>query len=152
MRSSSSCEDRRSSASHAPYRVALAVITCVLLLACGSSGRRFSVDSIPNIQRGRWTQSDVQRQFGTPQGRSVRGSGFEVWRYRYEESSTTDTGTLTRIGAFIAGLLGQNVIGSPVNVRSTNTTYYTLDVEFNGEGVVTDYQYTSESRPSRQVY
>jgi len=129
-----------------------AVIAVCALLACASGGRSFSVDSIPNIQRGRWTQSDVQRQFGVPQGRTVRGSGGEVWRYRYEESRSTDTGTLQRIGAFIAGILGQGFIGSPVNVRTSDTTFYRLDVQFDRGGVVTDYEYSSETRPSRQVY
>ena len=129
-----------------------AVIGLCALLACASGGRSFSVDSIPNIQRGRWTQSDVQRQFGVPQGRTVCGSGGEVWRYRYEESRSTDTGTLQRIGAFIAGILGQGFIGSPVNVRTSDTTFYRLDVQFDREGVVTDYEYSSDTRPSRQVY
>lgn len=128
------------------------LVGLLCLVACASSGREFSVDSIPLIQRGRWTQVEVKRQFGQPQGVLVRGSGFQVWRYRYEESRTMDTGTLTRIGAFVARLLGQRAIGSPVNVRSTDTTIYTLDVEFDGRGVVTDYTYTSETRPSRQVY
>jgi hypothetical protein len=132
-------------------RISLA-LCCVLALACATSGRTFNVDSIPKIQRGAWRLADVQREFGRPQGVSVRGSGYTVWRYRSEERSSTDTGTITRIGAFIAGLLGRNVIGSPINVRRSNVTYYQLDVEFNADGFVTDYQYTREDRPSSEVY
>jgi len=82
----------------------------------------------------------------------VRGSGFQLWRYRYEERRTMDTGTLTRIGAFIARLFGRPGVGSPINVRSSDVTLYQLDVEFDREGVVRDYTYSSETRPSRQVY
>jgi len=122
------------------------------LLGCGTSGREFSVDSVPNIRRGSWTQQDVRRQFGQPQGVSVRGSGREVWRYRFEESRTLDTGFLSRIGSFVGAILGTGVPGSPVNVRSTTRTVYRLNVEFNREGVVQDYEYTRDSRPSTDVY
>lgn len=132
-------------------RAVLAVV-CVFAMACATSGRPFNADAIPKIERGKWRQADVQRQFGQPQGVSVRGSGYQVWRYRSEERSSTDTGTLTRIGAFIARILGRNVITSPVNVRTSNVTYYQLDVEFDAQGVVTDYQYTRETQPSREVY
>lgn len=125
----------------------------VLLCACASSGRQFSVDSVPMIQRGKWTQVDVQKRFGPPQGVVVRGSGPQLWRYRFEERSTgLDTGVLTRIAGFVARLFGQPFFGSPVNVRSATTTIYRLDVEFDQEGVVMDYTYASETRPEREVY
>ncbi len=128
--------------------------TCAVLtlLGCGSSGQKFSVDSVPNIRRGSWTQSDVRRQFGPPQGVSVRGSGREVWRYRFEERSSVDTGFVNRIAGFVGALLGQGIPGSPVNVRRTNQTVYRLDVEFDREGIVRDYEYTRDSRPSTEVY
>jgi len=132
--------------------VATALCLLVALSACGSGGRRFSVDSVPNIRRGSWTQQDVRRQFGQPQGVSVRGSGREVWRYQFEESQTLDTGTLSRIGRFVAALFGRGIPGSPINARSTTRTTYRLNVEFNREGVVQDYEYTRDSRPTREVY
>ena len=131
---------------------ALAGMLAVLLCACSTSGRTFDPDSVPFIQRGKWTQLDVRKRFGEPQGVNVRGSGRQVWRYRYSESTSTDTGVLVRIGRFVASLLGRPFFGSPINVRSTTTTFYQLDVEFDAGGVVTDYTYSRDTRPERQVY
>jgi hypothetical protein len=133
-------------------RMACIVALAVLAAACGSSGKRFPVDSIPAIQRGRWTQKEVKARFGEPQGITVRDSGRSTWRYRYEENSSQDTGSVFRIGAFIASILGQRVITPPVGVRNTDATVYSLDVEFNREGVVQDYTYSRDTRPTKQVY
>jgi hypothetical protein len=51
--------------------------------------------------------------------------------------------------ALVAGLLA---IAPPVNVRTTNTTLATLDVQFDGRGVVIDYVYSRQTRPEREVY
>jgi hypothetical protein len=128
------------------------VALLLLSLGCASGGRRFNADAVPAIQRGRWTQRDVQRQFGPPTGVQVRGSGNQVWNYRYNERSSADTGTITRIAGFVVAVLGGPFIGSPVNVRSSNSTRYALDVEFDQRGVVTDYTYSRQSDPSSEVY
>jgi hypothetical protein len=130
----------------------LAVGLLLLALGCASGGRRFNADAVPSIQRGRWTQQDVQSRFGQPTGVQVRGSGNQVWTYRFTERSSVDTGTVSRIATFVAALFGNPIPSAPVNVRTSNSTRYSLDVEFDSEGVVQDYTYSRQSDPSSEVY
>ena len=82
----------------------------------------------------------------------VRGSGGQVWSYRYSEQQTRDTGTLARIAGFVARIFGAPFIRPPVNVRTRTTTRYSLDVEFDVEGRVVDYEYSRQTDPERSVY
>jgi outer membrane protein assembly factor BamE (lipoprotein component of BamABCDE complex) len=121
-------------------------------LACATSGRRFDPDSVPRIRNGLTTQADVQRWFGAPGSIETRGSGLSRWRYQYEETTTRDTGMISRIGVFIARLFGARAVPSPVNVHYENRTRHLLTVYFDEAGVVRDYAYQRTDTPSKTIY
>ena len=126
---------------------------CIALLAiaCASRGRAFDVDRVPFIERGLSTQQDVQRWFGAPTTIKARGSGVSAWGYLYEETDTQDTRMLACIGQWIAMLMGQRVVTPPLGVRYETTTRHTLQVFFDPEGVVTEYEYTRRQTPTRVI-
>lgn len=130
---------------------AAGLLISALLLGCASRGRQFDVDRVPMIKRGVTTQADVRRWFGEPTTIRARGSGVSAWGYLYEETDTTDTRMLARIGEWIARLLGQRVVTPPLGVRRETTTTHTLQVYFDPEGVVTEYEYTRKQLPTRVI-
>ena len=132
---------------------AAAVGLCIALLAtgCASRGREFDVDRVPFIERGVSTQQDVQRWFGAPTTIKARGSGVSAWGYVYEETKTQDTRMLARIGQWIAMLMGQRVVTPPLGARYETTTTHTLQVFFDPDGVLTEYEYTRRQMPTRVI-
>ncbi len=119
--------------------------------ACSTTGRRFSPDLVPYIERGKSTQQDVRRWFGQPTSIRIRGSGPTVWTYRYEERTRGDTRTITRLISWIGRLLGRFWWMPPFGVSYEMVTRHRLVVYFDEEGVVTEYEYTREELPIRQV-
>ncbi len=128
------------------------VLLLVVAGACAQSGRRFDPDRIPFIHPEKSTQADVRRIFGEPAGIATVASGDTRWSYLYEETTSRDTGVLTRIGAAVASIFGYPVFWSPVNIAWENTTRHELSVLFDGEGVVRDYAYERTEIPTRRVY
>ena len=131
--------------------VCAGILLAILLASCASRGREFSVDSVPLIQRGVTTQEDVKRLFGEPTTIRARGSGVSAWGYLYEETETADTRMLARVGEWIAALLGQRVITPPLGVRYENVTTHELQVYFDTEGIVSEYEYKRRQLPTRRI-
>jgi outer membrane protein assembly factor BamE (lipoprotein component of BamABCDE complex) len=127
-------------------------IALLLVLACAAQGRRFNVDAIPLITPGVTTQARVVELFGKPTSMRVRSSGRSNWRYIYQETTTRDTGTFTKIGRAVGSILGKRTYYPPVDVRYSNTTRHTLNIEFNPSGTVLDYTYEVKETPTHQVY
>jgi outer membrane protein assembly factor BamE (lipoprotein component of BamABCDE complex) len=130
---------------------AVALLALVCLLACATRGARFDADALPRIRPGRTTESEIRAWFGSPLGVRVNSSGATVWSYLYEETKRRDTGTLTKIGASIASILGSRVFIPPVDIAYEMTTRHELEVLFR-EGVVADYTYERRETPARVVY
>ena len=124
----------------------------VLACGCASSGNRFDPDSVVRIRPGHTTQAQVQKIFGSPVSVRARGTGGSVWSYDYTEEINRDTGMLSRIGVWIAVMLGSRPIYSPVNVAYKNTIRHKLTVVFDPSGVVDDYEYERTDKPSKRVY
>jgi outer membrane protein assembly factor BamE (lipoprotein component of BamABCDE complex) len=123
-----------------------------LALACASSGTRFNADLVPKIQPERSTEADVRKLFGQPTSTAVAGTGGARWRYFYEETTTRDTGSLTKIGRSIASIFGFGMFWPPVDIAWEKTTRHDLVVFFDSEGVVRDYTYERTEVPTRRVY
>jgi outer membrane protein assembly factor BamE (lipoprotein component of BamABCDE complex) len=123
-----------------------------LALACASSGTKFDADSIPRIHPERSTQTDVRKIFGEPTSMAIAGSGGARWRYYYEETTTRDTGTLTKIGRSIASIFGFGMFWPPVDIAWEKSTRHDLVVFFDTNGVVRDYTYERTEVPTRRVY
>jgi hypothetical protein len=119
---------------------------------CASRGADFAEDKIPRIQKGVTTREEVDGWFGRPIELEQRPSGFAVYRYLHEESTSRDTGFLSRIGRFVAGFFGYRGYGSPVNVRYENRIRHELVIAFDPDGVVTSYGYDRTEMPSKRVY
>ena len=132
-------------------RAAHALCVLLLLAACATRGREFDVDRVPFIERGLSTQEDVRRWFGEPTSVKSRGSGVSAGGYLYEETETRDTRMLTRIGGWIAALLGYPVHVPPLGARYETRTTHSLQVFFDAEGVVTEYEYTRRQLPTRRI-
>jgi outer membrane protein assembly factor BamE (lipoprotein component of BamABCDE complex) len=140
-----------------PHRrwVALTVTFALLattLAGCATRGVEFEVDKIPRLEKGVTTREDVDGWFGRPVSLEQRSSGFSVYRYFHEETTTRDTGFFTRIGAFIAGFFGFRGYRSPVNVRYQNRVRHQLIIAFDPDGVVSSHRYERTDMPSKQVY
>jgi outer membrane protein assembly factor BamE (lipoprotein component of BamABCDE complex) len=129
----------------------VALCVAALVAGCATRGRAFNVDQVPFIKRGVTTQEDVRRWFGEPSTIKARGSGVSAWGYLYEETDTTDTRMLARIGEWIAMLMGQRVVTPPLGARYETTTTHTLQVFFDPDGVVTEYEYTRRQMPTRVI-
>ena len=99
----------------------------------------------------RWVEQ-VDGWFGRPVSLEQRSSGFTVYRYFHEETTTRDTGFFTRIGAFIARIFGYGVYRSPVNVRYQNRVRHELIIAFDPDGVVASNGYERTEMPSKKVY
>jgi len=135
--------------------VALSVAIALLaisLAGCATRGVEFEIDKIPRIEKGVTTREQVDGWFGRPVSLEQRSSGFTVYRYFYEETTTRDTGFFTRIGAFIARLFGYGAYRSPVNVRYQNRVRHELIIAFDPEGVVASHGYERTEMPSKKVY
>jgi hypothetical protein len=75
-----------------------------------------------------------------------------AWGYLYEETDTTDTRMLARLGAWLATLLGGHSVNAPpIGARYETTTRHTLQVFFDPDGVVTEYEYTRKQMPTRVI-
>jgi outer membrane protein assembly factor BamE (lipoprotein component of BamABCDE complex) len=127
-------------------------IAFLLILACASQGRRFNADAVPLITPGVTTQARVSELFGRPTSVRMRGSGGSEWVYVYSETTTRDTGTLTRIGRSIGSIFGTRTYLPPVDVSYSNTTRHTLKVQFDASETVVDYTYELHETPTRRVY
>ena len=130
----------------------LCLLGLVALVACATRGQRFDPDSVLKIQPEISTQQDVKRWFGQPTSLRSSGNGASEWVYLYEERTTRDTGTLTKIGRSIASILGARVFYPPIDVRYENVSRHELRVVFDREGVVRDYSYERTDLPSKTVY
>jgi len=140
-----------------PQRRWFALIVGLALLAtslsgCATRGVDFEIDKIPRIQEGVTTREQVDGWFGRPVSLEQRSSGFTVYRYLHEETTTRDTGLFTRVGAFIASFFGYGGYRSPVNVRYQNRVRHELIVAFDPDGVVSSHGYERTEMPSKQVY
>jgi outer membrane protein assembly factor BamE (lipoprotein component of BamABCDE complex) len=133
-------------------RLLIALSTALVLGGCATRGTPFDVDSVTKIQRGKSTEQDVQRWFGTPTSSGFSGSGRKTWRYLHEERRSRDTGTITKIGRSVASIFGMRVFVPPVDVAFEETTRHRLLVVFGPDGRVADYAYERETIPSRRVY
>ena len=78
----------------------------VALAACATRGGQFPTDKIPHIQEDVTTSDEIIAWFGKPVSTRRESSGFSAYRYLHESEQTRDTGTLTRIGAFIGRFFG----------------------------------------------
>ncbi len=128
------------------------VLLALLALACASSGTKFDADSVPRIRPEQSTEADVRKIFGEPTSIAVAGTGGARWRYFYEETTTRDTGTLTKIGRSIASVFGFGMFWPPVDIAWEKRTRHDLVVFFDSEGVVRDYTYERTEVPTRRVY
>ena len=140
-----------------PHRRWVAAIVGLTLLVispagCATRGVGFDVDKIPRIQKGVTTREQVDGWFGRPVSVEQRSSGFTVYRYFHEETTTRDTGFFTRVGAFVAGIFGFRGYRSPVNVRYENRVRHELIVAFDPDGVVSSHGYERTEMPSKRVY
>jgi hypothetical protein len=140
-----------------PHRRWLAAIAGLALLVtspsgCATRGVDFDIDKIPRIEKGVTTREQVDGWFGRPVSLEQRSSGFTVYRYFHEETTTRDTGFFTRIGAFVARLFGYGAYRSPVNVRYQNRVSHKLIIVFDPDGVVSSHRYERTEIPSKQVY
>jgi hypothetical protein len=127
-------------------------VLALLALACATSGTKFNADLIPRIQPDRSTEADVRRTLGAPTSIAVAGSGGARWRYYYEETTTRDTGSITKVGRSIASIFGFGMFWPPVDVAWEKTTRHDLVVFFGSDGVVRDYTYERTEVPTRRVY
>jgi outer membrane protein assembly factor BamE (lipoprotein component of BamABCDE complex) len=130
---------------------ALLLVLALVSTACSTTGRRFSPDLVPFIERGKSTQQDVRRWFGEPASVRVRGSGVSAWTYMYEERKRGDTRTITRLISWIGGLFGHFWWMPPFGVSYEVVTRHRLVVFFDEEGVATEYEYSREEVPITQV-
>lgn len=131
----------------------MAAVVCLLAgLACSTSGRRFDVDKVPQIEEGTTTASDVEAWFGPPVSIQRRPSGFAIYRYLHEEASVRDSGTFSRIAEYIGSFFGYRRARAPLNVRYENTVRHELVLLFDPEGVVTSYGYERSEEPSQSFY
>jgi outer membrane protein assembly factor BamE (lipoprotein component of BamABCDE complex) len=140
-----------------PHRRRVAVIIGLALLAtslngCATRGVEFDIDKIPRIEKGVTTREQVDGWFGRPVSLEQRSSGFTVYRYLHEETTTRDTGFFTRIGAFVASLFGFRGYRSPLNVRYQNRVRHDLIIAFDPDGVVSSHGYERTEMPSKTVY
>lgn len=140
----------------APRRTALqlatATATALALAACATRGAELSQDHISHIQRGVTTEQEVRDWFGTPISYDVDSGGRERWLYLHEETTRRDTGSITKIAASIASLLGGRIFRPPVDVAYENRVREELEVYFDPRGVVSYYRYAREEIPTRRVY
>ncbi len=127
-------------------------ITLILLLACATRGDRFNADAVPKIIPGVTSQMEVQRWFGKPNSVRVWGSGGSEWRYVYEAEQRHDTRTITKIGRSLASIFGHRTYFPPLDVAYSKTTRDSLEVQFDAEGTVIDYNYERQEFPPRRVY
>lgn len=131
--------------------VGLAVVPFALP-GCATRGGSFPTDKIPRIQEHVTTGDEIVDWFGQPVSTRRESSGFSVYRYFHEEEQTRDTGTLTRIGAFIGRFFGFGGYGAPLNVRYRNKIRDELIVFIDPDGIVTSYSYERTEIPSKQIY
>jgi hypothetical protein len=127
-------------------------VLALLALACASSGTPFNADLIPRIQPERSTEADVRRTFGEPTSVAFAANGGARWRYFYEETTTRDTGSITKVGQSIASIFGFGMFWPPVDVAWEKTTRHDLVVFFGPSGLVRDYTYERTEVPTRRVY
>jgi outer membrane protein assembly factor BamE (lipoprotein component of BamABCDE complex) len=136
----------------APTRTLSLAALCSGLLACAVHGSSFQSDLIPQIRRGQTTQGEIQSWFGKPIATRDWGGGGSNWEYLHQEEKRRDTGSVTKVGRFVASLLGARVIVPPVDVEYKNTTRHRLDLWFDAEGVVLDFRHEDVEIPSKRVY
>ena len=123
-----------------------------LSTGCATRGAEFADDKIPRIEEGVTTREEVEGWFGRPVSLEQRPSGFTVYRYFHEEETSHDTGIVSRIVGFVAGLFGYRGYGSPVNVRYENRVRHELIIAFDPNGVVYSYGYERTEMPSKRIY
>lgn len=133
-------------------RTAIAAAMVWLVAGCAAGGRTFPTDKIPRIEPGLTTTQQVRDWFGEPLSIRTRGLGGSTWRYEQRDANTADTGTLSRIGSTVSGVLGGPRTRSPVNVAYTNETRHRLVVWFDQDDVVADYEYEKSETPSKRIY
>ena len=133
-------------------RVCASLLLAVVVVACASTGRKFSPDLIPRIHICQTTQDEVRQLFGQPVGLGARGSGGTEWRYEFEETKTRSTESLSKITCFVTSILGRGVCTGPLDISYEKRNLHRIDVYFDGNGVVEDYFYQRVDEPSRAVY
>jgi outer membrane protein assembly factor BamE (lipoprotein component of BamABCDE complex) len=107
---------------------------------------------VPKIRPEISTRADVERWFGDPQTVSTTGSGHSRWTYLYEERTTRDTRTITKIWRSIASVFGGRIFVPPVDVAYENVSRHRLVVWFDSSGTVADYTYARTDLPKKRIY
>jgi len=127
-------------------------LVLVFALGCATRGIAFDVDKLPLIEKGDTTRAEIEQWFGRPITVRSRPSGFAIYRYFHEEETRRDTGFFSRIGRFVAALLGRPGVVSPVDVEYRNTVRHELVLLFDPDGIVTEVGYERTEIPSKRVY
>lgn len=82
------------------------------------------------IKIGKTTKADVLQEYGNPSGTSGGGSSGETWTYNLQKMKTDPKNYIPLVGIFVA---------------KNTLTNKMLTVTFNKAGVVSDYNFSSES-------
>ncbi len=133
----------------------LATLGVVVLAGCTSvqSGRLISEDHIGAIERGETTKPEIRRWFGAPTSRTIHAGGRDVWVYESVRTEGHDTRKLTQFACWLGALARVPCsVGAPINIREETRTRQVLKVYFASSGIVDDFSYTLEQKPTRVVY
>ena len=107
---------------------------------CASSGREIDTKRVEQLQTGTTTEADVRRVFGAPQERITRSNGGRTWVYRSSQSENVASSTLR--------IVSRAVLRVDPGVSSRTTKNQTLVIQFDSDGVVSEYS-LSEGRDTR---
>lgn len=143
-------------------RILIAVVCTVLVSGCTSQatnnrtnddGTTSSLLSYGMVKKyvkvGESTQADVVKLFGAANNMTIDSAGNELWIYDqfYSESYTDSSSSSGGIGAAgggaggggAGGLLGGLSQGQSNSTRRSTTRTLTVIIEFDKQGIVTEY-------------
>ena len=125
-------------------RTLTAVLAAVAMLSAGCQATKPQADlnhaRVKQIQIGQTTQAQVQQMFGEPTDRQIDPKTGDTWLYYSGENRGK------YVGRFVGGALldaATSVVpgGDLVPTDQTGESETTLEVEFDLNGVVTNYSY-----------
>ena len=91
------------------------------------------------LRKGSTTQNDVLKAFGAPNIVTQTSDGGQVWIYQKDNLVTQSSGSSSYITLLLVGS------GSDVNSYQQSSRTMTITIQFDKQGVVSDYSSMSTS-------